>query len=332
MITRQMEINLMYHKIFEFFYRRFRRKKNRAYGYVYLPNYNTRARIEEGSSNLYNEFGEKLDEFFLRDKHFRTTPYRMSRYFVFDRYNIGLKTHFYSHESMLETQGDPDRRYGFLCESPAIVPKSYKLFDKYKGLEKDFEYIFTYSDKILQQIDNARFVPFASFLYNASFAPADIYTRKDRNVSIISSDKIMCDLHKFRLDLAFRCKNNHWADTYGTFDGGKYVTLDNVLRNYRFTIAIENCVEPYFWTERIVSALANQTIPIYLGATGIGDYFNPDGIIQITTASDMEKVLKMCTKEEYEQRLPAVLDNYERVKKMHVPMDYLYENYLQKRG
>jgi len=26
------------------------------------------------------------------------------------------------------------------------------------------------------------------------------------------------------------------------------------------------------------------------------------------------------------------LDNYERIKKMHVPMDYLYENYLQKRG
>lgn len=114
----------MFNKTLEYFYRRLRRTKNKAYGYVYLPTYNNRNKITEGSSNLYNEYGEKLDEFFLRDKHLRTQPYRQSKYFVFDRYNLGLKTHFYSHESMLETQGNPDRRYGFLTESPAIVPKS----------------------------------------------------------------------------------------------------------------------------------------------------------------------------------------------------------------
>ncbi len=319
----------MYNKILKFFYQRFRRQKNKAYGYVYLPNYNNRHKIIEGTSNLYNEYGERLEEFFLRDKHLRTCPYRLSRYFMFDRYNIGLKTHFYSHESMLETQGNPDRRYGFLTESPAIVPKSYKLFDKFKGLEKDFDLIFTYDKDLLDKISNARYVPFGATLYNSEFSLEDAYLHKTKNVSILSSDKLMCELHKYRYDLAWKCKNYNLADTFGTFDGGKLVTLTDTLRDYRFSICIENIVSPYFFTERLVAALANQTIPIYLGATEIDKIFNPDGIIKISTASDIEKVLKQCTKEEYENRLNAVLDNYNRVKDYTEPYDFLYKNYLK---
>ena len=65
----------MYNKVFKYFYQRFRRVKNSAYGYVYLPNYSSRYKIYEGSSNLYNEYGERLEEFFIRDKHLRLSPY-----------------------------------------------------------------------------------------------------------------------------------------------------------------------------------------------------------------------------------------------------------------
>ncbi len=318
----------MFNKIEEYLYRHLRRVKNKAYGYVYLPNYNNKAKIIDGDSNLYNEYGEKLEEFFIRDKHYRTHPYRESRYFTWDRYNFGLKTHFYSHESMLETMGNPDRRYGFLTETETIVPKSYKLFDKFKGLEKDFDLIFTYSENLLNKLDNARFVPFGATLFNSSFAPSDIHKHKTKNVSILSSAKHMCKLHNFRYDLAWKCKNEKLADTFGTFDGGGYVTLTEPLRDYRYNICIENAQEAYLFTEIIICAFANQTIPIYLGATKIGDFFNTDGIIQIDTKSDIKKVLKECTKEEYERRLPAILDNYERVKKFTKPFDYLYENYL----
>ena len=320
----------MFNKIHEYLYRRLRRVKNKVYDYVYLPNYNHKIRIIEGSSNLYNEYGEKLEEFFIRDKHMRHDPYRKSRYFMWDRYNIGLKTHFYSHESMLETMGNPDRRYGFLIESPAIVPKSYKLFDKYKGLEKDFDLIFTYSEKILDKLDNARFVPFCATLWNGSIAPSNNYQFKTKDISILSSDKLLCKLHKFRYDLAWKCKREHLADTFGTFDNGGYITLDDTLREYRYSICIENIVEPYFFTERLICALANQCIPIYLGASKIDKFFNTDGIIQITEKSDINQVLKQCTKEEYERRLPFILDNYERVQKYFNPYDFMYENYLRK--
>ena len=197
-------------------------------------------------------------------------------------------------------------------------------------MEKDFELIFTFSDRILQTVDNARFVPLNAWIWNYDSIVKDAYKQKTKNVSILSSKKLMCDLHKFRFDLAQKCKREGLADTFGTFDGGNFVEkLTDVLNNYRYSICIENDVTPYYFTERLTTAIACGTIPIYLGATEIDKFFNPDGIIKITTKDDIEKVLKQCTPEEYERRLPAVLDNIERVKKFYNPFDYMAEEYLQ---
>lgn len=310
-------------------YGRSRSAKHLIYGKIFYPNYNLDLKFTEGDSNLYNEFGEKLDIFFIRDDMNAHDPYRRSRYFLWDRYNYGLKTHFYSHLHMLEQMGNPDRKYGLLLESEAIKRSAYKIFDRHKGLEKDFDLIFTHSANILDKIDNARFVPFCARLWNQEALSDDAYKRKTKNVSILSSDKLMCDLHKFRFDLAHRCKRENLADTYGTFDGGPMVKMAETLTDYRYSICIENEVQPYFFTERLTSALAAQTIPIYLGASEIDKFFNPDGIIKITTKDNIKEVLKQCTKEEYESRLPAILDNYKRALKYKSPYDYMYKTYLK---
>ena len=39
---------------------------------------------------------------------------------------------------------------------------------------------------------------------------------------------------------------------------------------------------------------------------------------------------KECTKENYESRISAVLDNYERIKEYTMPYDYLYTHYIKK--
>ena len=303
--------------------------KHLKYGKIYYPNYNLDTEFVNSDSNLYNEFGEKLKIFFYRDDMCAHSPYRQSRYFMWDRYNFGLKTHFYSHMHMLEQMGNPDKKYGLLLESEAIKRNAYKLFDSHKGLEKDFDLIFTHSAKILDKIDNARFVPFCASLWNKDQISDDAYTRKTKNVSILSSDKLMCELHKFRYDLAYKCKRENLADTFGTFDGGPMVKIADTLTDYRYSICIENEVQPYFFTERLISALAAQTIPIYLGATEIDKFFNPDGIIKITTKDDINEVLKKCTKEEYENRLPAILDNYKRALEYQNPLDYMYTKYLK---
>ena len=311
-----------------------RRKKSpqiyhKIYGYINQPCYNNRIAFRNGSSNLYNEFGERLEEFFFRDTIWANTPYRMSRYFTWDRYNFGLKTHFYTQNSMLETVGYPEKKYGCLVESEGITPHDYELFKKHKGLQKDFDLIFTHSEKILNEVENARFVPFCASLFGSKYAPANQHKFKKKKISICYSHKTNTQLNKYRLELAKLCEKEKLADTYGTFNGGPFVLIDTTLKDYRYTFCIENIERPLFFTEKIICAFANQTIPIYLGASKIDKFFNPDGIIKITTKTNIPKLVKQLTEEEYQNRLPAIMENYEKAKNYINPWDYMYKNYFK---
>ena len=296
---------------------------------IYMPHYNKNVLPSSIEPEIYNKDGKKMRTFFLRDSHMAIDPTGASKYFVWDKFNIGLNVHFYSHNSMLETMGNPQYKFGFLIETEGIVPSDYKIFIKNKNLANQFKYIFTNSKFILDTVENAKFAPMNASLYNGSFCKEDNYKYKNKNVSILSSDKSMCKLHKFRYDLANLCKKENLCDTFGTFDGGKFVSIDTTLRNYRYSICIENIQTPYLFTERLICTFANQTIPIYLGATEIEKFFNIYGIICITQKSNIKEILKRCTNEEYQKRLPAIIDNYFRAKKYINTWDYIYETYLQ---
>lgn len=299
------------------------------YGRIYYPLYNPSVMPHSTEHAIYNADGTPMRTFFIRDIHCAHNPMFESKYFIWDRFNIGLNTHFYSHNAMLETMGHPDKKYGYLIESEAIVPNDYKIFDRNPELSKEFDAIFTYSADILNKIPNAKFVPMCASLHGGSIAPENQWQKKTKNVSILSSNKNSCDLHKFRLHVAQQCKLNGWAETFGTFDGGPRIDdICDAYRDFRFFICIENDIQPYYFSERLICAFANQTIPIYLGATEIDKFFNPDGIIKLSVDSDIEHILKQCTIDEYLCRLPAILDNYKRAFEYLNPWDYMYTHYL----
>lgn len=289
--------------------------------------------IDGTMPKIYNAEGHPLETYFIKNRHSRHAPFgHEGKYFFWDRYNYGLDTHFYGPEAMTGTLGKPAVKYGMLTESRTIVPKDYEVFHRNRGLEKDFRYIFTYDDRILNEIENARFYPVAAGIWNSEMREGR-YREKDRNLSILSSDKVMCALHRFRLELARLCKREGLADTFGRFDGGGYVEkVDETLNRYRFSMIIENDVSDYYFSERLTSCFAAQTVPVYLGARRIGDFFNTDGMILLGSADleEAESLIAECTRERYEAMLPAILDNYERVKEYVNMQDYLYEHYLMK--
>ncbi len=281
--------------------------------------------------NIYNQEGQLLETYFIKNRHSQHAPFgHEGKYFFWDRYNYGLDTHFYGPESMPKTLGKPLVKYGMLTESRIIVPQDYEVFHKHKGLEKEFKYIFTYDEQILNAVENARFYPIAAGIWNQEMKTG-LSEKKDRDVSILSSDKVMCELHRFRLALAKLCKAEGLADTYGRFDGGDYVkSVDETLDRYRFSFIIENDISDYYFSERLTSCLASQTIPIYVGARKISEFFNTDGMI-LLEKPDLElakEALKQCNRQTYEEKLPAVLENYERVQEYRNMQDYLYEHYL----
>lgn len=63
----------------------------------------------------------------------------------------------------------------------------------------------------------------------------------------------------------------------------------------------------------------------------IGNFFNTDGIIQISPETDFDKLLDSLTKENYESRRQAVIDNFNRVQKYLNIADFMYNEYLTRK-
>ena len=276
--------------------------------------------IHSDYPEIYNAYGERLHIFFISDREFAHVPYDKlkPRYIFWDRYNYALTTHFYSHYEAFNLIGSPDKRFAILNESRAIKESCYKKYLREKNyFENEFDYVFTFDEEILDKINNAKLVPFGAGYTYGEILP-DNYSHKDKNISILASNKHSARLHVIRQNAARYCLKNKLADTFGNFKGGDgvYVPIEVPFKRYRFSIVIENYLSAYYFTEKIMNCFVSQTIPVYLGASRIQEFFNPDGIITLSLdeLDNLEKVLSVCTPEEYERRLPAVLDNYERAK------------------
>lgn len=306
---------------------------NRVYGPIYPPIYNRRDQISHVKPEIYNARGERMDIFFIRDKHFAHSPYYNENpptRFLWDRYNIGLDTHFYSHGAMLETMGNPSRRYGMLIEAETITPRDYLLFDRHPGLENNFNAIFTSSERLLNKLPNARFMPLSQVWIGTSLGGGVVderaYNEKHKNISIIASNKSLCRMHCIRQEIARTCKSQGLADTYGAFDGGaRFKNKIDTLADYRYQIVVENGTGAYAFTEKILDCFATKTVPIYYGATRIHEFFNPDGIITFTEKDDISAVLAQCDEMNYVGRLSAIEDNFRRVQQFRNLWDYVYE-------
>ena len=245
----------------------------------------------------------------------------------YDRYNYMLKNHMYTHNSVFMKVGKPINKFGFFSEPRVILPQYFENWLKNKDfLESEFKYLFVRDAEILNTYKNARWWLYAWFAYGMDYSRTPMgepgplinekaYEDKTKNISIIASNKRMCRMHLVRQEFARKCKRENLADTFGRFDGGEYCDIKIPFRHYRYAIAIENFVTPYYWTEKITNCFASYTIPVYLGSSEIVKFFNPDGII-IMKESDFDNLgefLKQCTPEEYERRLPAVIENYNRL-------------------
>jgi hypothetical protein len=140
----------------------------------------------------------------------------------------------------------------------------------------------------------------------------------------------MCDMHKFRINLAKHYLNNYQVDTYGSFNDNKRLeTTFEAYNQYRYNIAVENYICPYYFTEKIIKCFDSMTVPIYIGAEKIADFFNPDGIIQVKNLDyeSIDKIIANCNEEDYNNRLPAVIDNFNRVCEYNSHENYLYFHY-----
>lgn len=248
-----------------------------------------------------------------------TSAYNESKHIEWVTDGTGL-INFYINMHCLDVLKDTSNlpKYIWLLESRNIIPHIFNF------IEENMEFVTSRCDGIFtcdRELSKNK-----GFFYNITNAASwvqdkEIY-KKTKLVSMISSNKGYTPGHRKRLEYVERFKNQ--VDLYGT----GFNTIDRKedgLKDYMFSINIENALYDAYFTEKLTDCFATGTIPIFYGCKSVIDYFNQDGIIFLDDNFD----ISMLTTELYYSKIDAVKDNFERIQNFPVAEDYMYKNYFQ---
>jgi len=146
--------------------------------------------------------------------------------------------------------------------------------------------------------------------------------KKNKLVSMIASNKRICNEHLFRQVMIKKFENR--CDHYGM--GYNYIKDKiNGLKDYCFSIAMENATYPNMISEKLTDCFSTGTIPIYYGIKNIGDFFNIDGIINLDDNFDINDL----TFDLYYSKMKAIKDNFETTNNFLLSEDYIFKNYIK---
>ena len=209
--------------------------------------------------------------------------------------------------------------YAWLSESKTINTDLYVwVIDNLDFLSENFKMVFTHDESLLDISDIFKPVICNARPWVKDFGIHD----KTKMVSMVSSNKNMCDEHKFRRSIVEKYKSR--LDLYGRGYNPIH-NKDIALKDYRFSVTIENGNYPLMYTEKITDCFAMGTIPIYWGCDDIGRVFDENGIIKLTTDFKPEEL----TKELYESKKESISNNYEITMNLPTVEDFIYETYIK---
>lgn len=222
-------------------------------------------------------------------------------------------------------------KYAWICESMALdcaVDVNKILTDK--RVHASYKKIFI-SDKSKLGSSNIE------FCYAGSNLPwvrhHDSAPQKTKICSMISSAKDSTYGHKYRLKMAEKLKNK--LDLFGGACGSPRIGVENKtiyghmdkssgIIPYMFSIVMENASYDGYFTEKISDCFASWTIPVYWGCKNIGDYFDKNGIIELTDDFNLASL----TEELYKSKIDSMANNNRKIKEFIMADDYLYQRII----
>ncbi len=81
----------------------------------------------------------------------------------------------------------------------------------------------------------------------------------------------------------------------------------DALYPYPYSIVIENSFYPNYWTEKIADCLLSWTVPIYIGASNIQQFFPEKAVISAAPDVDaLKAVIKSLDYSDYSERIEAI--------------------------
>lgn len=204
-------------------------------------------------------------------------------------------------------------KYGWLLESKYVTPDIVEdVKNNYVQYLEVFRYIFTHNKELLNLDSRFKWCPPNGFWIKEP----KIYP-KSKMISFITSNKNTTPGHKVRMQWVDMIGDQ--VDLYGR-GFNEILSKEEGLCDYMFSVAIENGFYESYYTEKILDCFSTGTIPIYLGTPDINNFFNADGIINLTEEFEVSEEI-------YYNKIDAIKDNLERVKKMEILEDFIIETY-----
>jgi hypothetical protein len=231
---------------------------------------------------------------------------------------------FYTHEKIFEAP-EHGNNFALLYESKAIVPAIYQHAP---GVIDRFRAVFTHdAELIAARPDKCRFVPGGGIWIGGRVGGGEIKLYEKRAlVSMVSSNKRMCEWHLRRLNIALALLDDPRVTVFIAGQDNRspsWVPIVETLADFRYSIVMENNQDSYYFTEKLLNCFATGTVPIYFGAKEIGRIFDPEGIISFSSESELPAILASLSAEDYERRRPAVERNFARCNEFLTIEDYI---------
>ena len=257
-----------------------------------------------------------LDGSFSHSELKYCSDFQTSDLFEWDRNIIGNEEVLVVTDNFLTSNLPPSKnKIAWLIEPICVAPQHYEYV---KNNLMKFDYILTHEKTLLDLGYNIKLIPFG-----CCWIPKEeqgVYD-KSKNISIISSNKTFTDGHKLRHEVIQKFGNK--MDVFGRGYTPVEFKIEG-LKDYRFSVVIENCKRDYWFTEKLIDCFATGTIPIYWGCPSIGDFFNTDGMLLFDNMEELEFILENCDESLYESKLESIRENFEKCKNFLLPDEHVY--------
>jgi hypothetical protein len=147
---------------------------------------------------------------------------------------------------------------------------------------------------------------------------------KTRCLSWITSTKAQTRGHRSRVAFLEKVQKEIPCDLFGKgltpiedkWDG---------LAPYRYSLAVENFSNPYYWTEKIADCYLSWTMPIYYGCTRIEDYFPAESMVRIdiNDPDSLRIIHEVTASDRRERNLEAIAEARRRILERYQIFPYL---------
>ena len=196
----------------------------------------------------------------------------------------------------------------WLIETEDIIPHAYA---EAISLRHDVHKVYSWDKDLCYRYPNFHYYPFGStFLTDDEQQLYD----KCKDVSFLMSSKTYTKGHKLRHQI----KNQYGEKIQNVKQSPPMDPKINWLKDYRFSVIVENCRVRGYFSEKIIDCFRTGTIPIYWGDPDIGNTFNSEGILCFETLSELDNILDSATEELYVKLRKAAEENY------HIAESYLW--------